>query len=92
MKKYSLFKRSVSFVTALLILISLSLSLFSCQREATKEQMMENVSQTVANDTLRHEYVTLYLYDWNFPSFDTKKMSRLQAGEKAAYEYKIKFN
>ena len=39
---------------------------------------MENVSQTVANDTLRHEYVTLYLYDWNFPSFDTKKMSWIE--------------
>ena len=75
MKKHYALRKTVSFVTAILILLSVALSLFSCQREATKEQLLENVAATVEKDRFEHDYVTLYLYDWNFPSFDTKKLS-----------------
>ena len=89
MKPHSLLKRSVSFVTAIIILLSLSLSLFSCQRKAaTKEEIAVSIAETVANDTYGHEYVTLYLYDWNLPAFDTKKLSWVEEVFKQSFNLK----
>lgn len=75
MNKRLALKRTVSFVTALLILCSLTISLFSCGDPVTKDDLVGNIASTVENDRYNYDYVTLYLYDWQFPSFDTKKLS-----------------
>ncbi len=88
MKKICLFKKIVSFVTLTVLVLSLSLPLFSCTDGSSelpkfnfgdsvlsKEEIQNNINKDKEKNADRNDYVTEYLYEWGFPAFKTEKLA-----------------
>lgn len=74
MNAKNFFRKSISFVLVISLLLSICTSLSSCLRDTSEDQIRENISRTVENDKQNYDFVALYLYDWEFPIFDTEKL------------------
>ena len=91
-------RRLISTIIAVILSLSTLLCLFSCEEVIlTKEELAANVADS--SDDKAYDYVTLYLYDWDFPSFDTRKASwaeqvfqlkyNLESGMPDAYDHAV---
>ncbi len=72
-QKNGILLRTVSLIVTVFILTSL----FSCnlfRNPSSKEEIRQNIAESVAEDTKNYEYVGYYLHDWGFPDFDSFKV------------------
>lgn len=91
-------QRLIPTIAAVILSLSTLLCLFSCEEAIlTKEDLAANVADS--SDEKAYDYVTLYLYDWDFPTFDTMKASwaeqvfklmyNLKSGMPAVYDHAV---
>lgn len=74
MQEKNFFKRLISSVLVISLILSLSITFTSCLRDTSKDLIRENIAATLENDTENNSYVFLYLFDWEMPAFDTQKV------------------
>ena len=91
-ERKNFFKTWAHRTVALLILLTMLVSLGSCfvidlTRASSKEEIEANVAATLEGESKNYTYVTDYLNYWRVPVFDTTKLRWVEAVYKAYYNY-----